>query len=233
MGFQHLSRTAGVTVQVVSDENELVRLRPEWQRILLADQHATVYQSWEWAFGNWSFRSVGKRLYVLAVWDSTSELRGIAPLWMREVWLGTPLRIVEFVGTGGTDYLDFAAEPGWLEPTIAACLAHLFGDGVWNVLNLREIRQSSPTAAYLRADSSFRKAQGTIEQLQHVCADSAAVEVGRLSRVAWRKHEEGRKLGRESTAENFHGRVSCHRLPRPGVRRRNRNGAAPPPSSSS
>ncbi|GEM_PF-3091010 len=158
----HLNTTIGLTIHVISTEEGLVDLRPEWDRVFLMDPHSTVFQSWEWAFWNWSFRKVGKRLYVLAVRDSEGTLRGIAPLWVREFGLRGLVKIFEFIGTRGTDYLDFTAEPGWLEPVIESCLAHLGQEARWNIVDLQEIRESSPTLACLRAVPGFRDEQWVI-----------------------------------------------------------------------
>lgn len=157
-----LNTTIGLTIQVVSTEEGLVGLRPEWDRIFLTDPHSTVFQSWEWAFWNWSFRKAGKRLYVLAVRDSEGTLRGIAPLWVREFGLRGLVKIFEFIGTRGTDYLDFTAEPGWLEPVIENCLAHLEQEARWSVVDFQEIHESSPTLPCLRAVRSFRDEQWVI-----------------------------------------------------------------------
>lgn len=158
----HLNTTIGLTIQVVSTEEGLVGLRPEWDRIFLTDPHSTVFQSWEWAFWNWSFRKAGKRLYVLAVRDSEGTLRGIAPLWVREFGLRGLVKIFEFIGTRGTDYLDFTAEPGWLKPVIESCLAHLSQTVRWNIVDLQEIREISPTLACLRAARGCRDEQWVI-----------------------------------------------------------------------
>lgn len=158
----HLNTTSGLIVQVVSTEGGLVGLRPEWDQIFLMDPHSTVFQSWEWAFWNWSFRKVGKRLYVLAVRDSEGTLRGIAPLWVREFGLRGLVKIFEFIGTSGTDYLDFTAEPSWLESVIESCLAHLEQETRWSTVDFQEIHESSPTLACLRAVPGFRDEQWVI-----------------------------------------------------------------------
>jgi CelD/BcsL family acetyltransferase involved in cellulose biosynthesis len=140
-----------LSIQVVSTEEELVKLRPEWDRILHGDSHSTVFQSWEWAFWNWSFRKAGKRLYVLAVRDAMGTARGIVPFWIREVGLGRLARICEFMGTRGAEYLDFITECDWLEPTIESCVAHLEKMGQWSILDFQEIPENSPTLSCLRA----------------------------------------------------------------------------------
>jgi len=157
-----VNTTVEVTIQVVSTEEEFVKLRPEWDRILHRDPHGTVFQSWEWAFWNWSFRKVGKRLYVLAARDAGGTLRGIAPLWIREFGLRGLVSIFEFIGTRGTEYLDFIAAPGWLEPTIKSCLAHLEREAQWSAVDLQEIHESSPTLAHLRAARGFEKGRWAI-----------------------------------------------------------------------
>lgn len=57
LGPQVVNTTMEATIQVVPTEDEFIKLRSEWDRILHKDPYGTVFQSWEWAFWSWSFRS--------------------------------------------------------------------------------------------------------------------------------------------------------------------------------
>lgn len=111
----------------------------DWQRLAAASPCATIFQTWEWSAAWWKHHRQGKRLCVLIL-EEDGQVIGIAPLFSS---LG-PLRTLQVIGTGGSDYLDLLALPGQ-ERAVAEAV------GQWLTQNQRawdwaDLQQSKPGA---------------------------------------------------------------------------------------
>jgi len=108
----------------------------DWQRLVAASTAATLFQTWEWSAAWWKHQGRGKRLFALVVSDNDTVV-GIAPFFT----LPGPLRTLQLVGTGGSDYLDLLAAPGQ-EAAVAAAVAQWLRENrsAWDWADLQQIK---------------------------------------------------------------------------------------------
>ncbi len=97
---------------------------------------ATAFQTWEWTRAWWLHYGGTRRLWALAFVEDGVTV-GLAALTIAR----GPLRTARFVGTGGSDYLDLLAAPGY-----ATAVAGAFGDALreqrrrWDWVDLQQVR---------------------------------------------------------------------------------------------
>src|SRR2546421_377269 len=113
-----------------------------WNSLLARGLTNTVFLTWEWQKAWWeSFERSG--LLLLAV-ERDGELIAIAPFFAEE-------GMIYFVGSGGSDYLDFIGDVG--APEILDALVVYARDTVPDFIGFRfyHVSDRSPTAELLRA----------------------------------------------------------------------------------
>lgn len=138
---------APIRVSCVEDLEALWPRAGEWNALVRANRTNTVFQTFEWQ-ASWcrAYASSVRLLVLLA--ETDDELVGIAPLmlWERPI-TGRRRRVVEFIGSDAADYCDFILGRADVLP--------LFGDWLiqaghlWDVLNLRNIADTSPLLDFL------------------------------------------------------------------------------------
>lgn len=130
-----------VTVQRV---DHIEPLQAEWTALLLETEQPLpfLHPTWQRAWLN-EFQD-RRELLLLAVRD-VDRLIGVAPL------LRADDRTLTFAGHHSVcDYMDFVVAPGHEEPFLTAVLGELSGTE-WSELDLRGLRDGSPTLARLPA----------------------------------------------------------------------------------
>jgi len=139
------------------DTDTFSGMRDEWNRLLGESGSNSIFLTWEWIHTWWSvFGDEQKYLYVLAVYDESGQLMGIAPCYINtKKSLGlVPIREVRFLGYGesvGPDYLDFITRPHRRAEIAAAFLDYIWkGSSGWDVLNLTDLSENSPVTERLR-----------------------------------------------------------------------------------
>lgn len=131
-------------VSVVSAENDLDGLREEWDDLLSRSRSASIFQTWEWITVSWQYFGQRKRLLVLCVRDG-ERLVGLAPLELTSMYL-SPLRRLQFIGTGVSDYLDFVLDADSEDAVLAAIDSWLADNHeCWDLLDLQNIPENSST----------------------------------------------------------------------------------------
>jgi CelD/BcsL family acetyltransferase involved in cellulose biosynthesis len=134
-------------VQVARDQAALALLEEPWTALIQACSSATVFASFQWNAMWWRHFGAGKKLNVLAIWDEQNRLVGIAPLMVSR--LG-PVRKLEFIGTGLSDYGDLLADPEHEPAVISAILSYLRANhSNWDLGDLSEVPPQSPLLAQL------------------------------------------------------------------------------------
>ena len=125
---------SGVDIERIDDIAGFQSLEEEWTRLVEETENATVFQTYEWLFTWWRVFGAAKELYLLVVRES-GRVIGIAPLMID---MKGPFRIVEFLGNGLSDYLDFIIPTAHEQRAIAAIVEQLYRDKAqWDVVSLQ------------------------------------------------------------------------------------------------
>ncbi|HEU4322750.1 MAG TPA: GNAT family N-acetyltransferase [Roseiflexaceae bacterium] len=145
-----IRRAPAIQIQVVDSVEGLMGLEAEWGSLLRASLCATVFQTFEWQSA-W-LRAFGRhdpaiRPLVLAVREH-GWLIGLAPLMVRNTG---GLRTLTFLGAPYADYHGFLVDPAAAETALAAIWRFIAGTrGVWDAIDLDDIRPDSALLSYLR-----------------------------------------------------------------------------------
>jgi CelD/BcsL family acetyltransferase involved in cellulose biosynthesis len=113
------------------------RYGDDWRRIAAASPRATVFQSWEWNAAWWRHNGRGKRLWAQVYTDNGAVI-GLSALYLPSPL--APLRTARFVGTGGSDYLDIIAAPGYEDRVSATFGEFLRENPRWDWCDLQQVR---------------------------------------------------------------------------------------------
>jgi peptidoglycan/xylan/chitin deacetylase (PgdA/CDA1 family)/CelD/BcsL family acetyltransferase involved in cellulose biosynthesis len=139
-------------------ESELAGLRCHWDNLLANSPAKTIFLSWEWITAWWDAYGRAGDLRVLAAFDDSEVLRGIAPLRSQTVHrYGQSIPAVSFIGDGSndSDYMNFIVAAGYEEPVMTALAEHLAQDlkrGTMLVLN--QIPAGSPSLDLLKRSTT-------------------------------------------------------------------------------
>ena len=140
-----------LTVDEVSSTAGLEALRGVWEDLQAGSAPHNVFLTIDWALAWWLHLGAGRRLRVLVLRDG-GRACGIVPLFEGPVWRRfAPLRKIQILGTGLSDRLDFLLGG---DPTgsVERAFSHLLEPAVsWDLLDLREIPEQSPTIEAVRA----------------------------------------------------------------------------------
>ena len=121
-----------------------------WNRLLAASETRTVFLTWQWLSMWWECFGEGATLFCFAI-ERDNELVGVAPLMVRRE---RGARIVQFLGTGSSDYCDIIAATDHKLDVVRAVLDALFKrKDRWDRIELHGVPAASSTAAALEAAS--------------------------------------------------------------------------------
>jgi CelD/BcsL family acetyltransferase involved in cellulose biosynthesis len=126
------------------------RYRESWRQIATASPAATIFQTWEWTAAWWRHNGRGKRFWAQVYTDSGTVV-GFSALFLPPAL--APLRTAHFVGTGGSDYLDALALPGYEESVRAAFGQFLRESGRWDWCDLQQVRPGAVAERLPGADT--------------------------------------------------------------------------------
>ncbi|MGI0135388.1 MAG: GNAT family N-acetyltransferase, partial [Candidatus Micrarchaeaceae archaeon] len=153
------------TVTEICQESELEKMRAGWEGLLHDSGSDTIFLTWHWILAWWSRYGVPGQLRILAVFDGSGVLRGIAPLRCRTVQrYGQAVRGLCFLGDGSNDseYLDLIIAAGFETEVVEALCSHLAPElDRGTILQLNEIPESSPNLFCLKAEASRRGLEWT------------------------------------------------------------------------
>ena len=119
------------------------RLHPEWSRLLDEVSEPSVFLSPEWVFAWQRHFGRDREAFVIAGWDQSGHLAGLAPFYRRRLGpavLGGP-RILSFLGDDGvgSEYLGILARTGAEQEFLSALARDLEGEWAW--ADLRGLRE--------------------------------------------------------------------------------------------
>jgi CelD/BcsL family acetyltransferase involved in cellulose biosynthesis len=165
------NRARWLEVGTVRELSRLAGMRLEWGALLEASE-AGPFNAWEWLYP-WCRRiAPERRPCVLEARERDGALVGLLPLGFQELRVaGCRVRRLAFLGEThvGSDYLDVIARRGLEEEVARAFVAALWeAREWWDVLELTDLREDSPTLRVLR--ESFSELGAEVEvTARHVC----------------------------------------------------------------
>jgi CelD/BcsL family acetyltransferase involved in cellulose biosynthesis len=139
---------------VYTNLDELEALRPAWEDLLGQFPGATTFSTWEWLAPWWRAFGQGRELRVLAFFDESEQLVGLAPLaiHVRRIAPLVQLRVLSLCGdgSGDSDNLDIPVRAGW-ENTVAAALLNFLKkkSEQWDLCEFNTMPADSPIASSL------------------------------------------------------------------------------------
>jgi len=147
----------------IRQEAELEALRPVWDEVVRHSASDTIFLTWEWVTAWWSSYGKPGDLRIVAAFDDSGTLRGIAPLRHQTVSrYGQTVSALSFIGDGSNDseYLDFIVPRESEREVMELFGRHLSEEqqrGV--VLLLNEIPETSPTLPLLKEFAQSHEAE--------------------------------------------------------------------------
>jgi CelD/BcsL family acetyltransferase involved in cellulose biosynthesis len=145
-GTQQMLETHCAWTQVCESLEELQPLVPQWEDLLASIPDASIFNTWEYLAPWWRAFGGGQKLLVLAFYDATSRLMGLAPLALyAERIAGMKVRVVRLLGDGSySDHLDILARPGAEEVVTAALVEFLAKrTSLWDIGELNTLPSRS------------------------------------------------------------------------------------------
>jgi peptidoglycan/xylan/chitin deacetylase (PgdA/CDA1 family)/CelD/BcsL family acetyltransferase involved in cellulose biosynthesis len=154
----------------IRDESDWDRLERGWNELLDGSASNTIFLTWEWLRSWWSaYGRSGSSLCILAAYDDTGTLRGIAPLRRSTASrYRQTVPSIAFVGDGSndSDYLDFIVATGWETPVFEGFRGHLEKElEQGTALLLNEIPEASPNLPLVRKWAESRSRILTEEEV--------------------------------------------------------------------
>ncbi|WP_342374305.1 GNAT family N-acetyltransferase [Myxococcus stipitatus] len=206
-------------VSAVGTVSAMAGMRAEWDALLDAS-NAGPFNAWEWLYP-WCRRiAPERRPLVLTARDAAGTLMGLLPLGLEtRLVMGVPVRRLGFLGEThvGSDYLDIVARRG-AERAVAASFARILASlhESWDVLDLTDLREDSPTVDVLR--SVFSEQDVRLSE-RYVCPfdvlesrgsfDAFLKRTGRrdnyLRRRKWLERQEGYRIERTESPDALAG----------------------------
>ncbi len=150
-------------------EADFQALKLDWNALLGESVSHSIFLTWEWITAWWSAYGDPGKLRILAAYDDSDVLRGIAPL--REGTArkyGQTVSTLTFLvdGSNDSDYLDFIAASGWEDRVSEEFRGYLEEElkrGV--VLVLNDIPETSFTLPLLKKLSTSQGRVSTAEDV--------------------------------------------------------------------
>ncbi len=141
-------RTKSLQLRVFETLDDLESLRPQWDDLLREFSGATTFSTWEWLAPWWRAFGEHRQLLVLAFFDESSRLVGLAPLSVekRKASSLVELRALRFWGdgSGDSDNLDFPVRPGDEDEIAGAFLDYLVKESNrWDYCELNTTPENS------------------------------------------------------------------------------------------
>ena len=93
---------------VLTDSNQIIDLKGEWNQLLQRSHTNTIFLTWEWIYTWWEVFGKEGELFLITVRNKGGELIGIAPFFIRKSkYYKFPVKEMTFIGMGHSDRQDF------------------------------------------------------------------------------------------------------------------------------
>ena len=123
----------------------LERAQEEWDKFLFSSEQKCIFLTQEWFVSWWKSFSENNSLEILVFRDENKDIAGIAPFMIKD-------KNVEFIASQEvSDYCDFIARKEERRQFYENLLEYVQkeNDYGWERIELINIKQSSPTLAFL------------------------------------------------------------------------------------
>lgn len=156
-------------VSCVTNEEEFLSLKDEWDNLLEKSSANTIFLTWEWLFSWWKSYKNGQKLLILIARDENQHLVGIAPFMINKKprFPCLFLKTIQFIGSGkgGSDYLDFIIIQDKEEEILNLFFNYLKKyPSIWNLIELSDIVEDSTTLKII--EKILKKRRLRIQKIQ-------------------------------------------------------------------
>jgi len=124
----------------VNSLSEMKKIKNEWNRIHLSYSNGTPFQSWEWNYGIAKTYTSSDSLRILVGRNNEGKIIGIAPLKLRK-YLVPWIKVLEFIGTGPSDYLDIIVEEEYRDLFLIELFNWIKKNKEWCIINFESLRK--------------------------------------------------------------------------------------------
>jgi len=158
-----------LSIKKISTQNEFIKLKEDWTPLLKKSRGDTLFLTWEWMYTWWECFQGNRQLFILAIYDESKKMIGIAPLYINKKRLGgiPVLKYIKFLGTLpiSSDHLDFIISKGAERKVLWAIIEYLFQENRWDYCLLTNIPATSLTGRLLKDIMGNRPFQSEISQV--------------------------------------------------------------------
>ena len=126
----------------ISSVKEFVRIREDWKKLFLKSNDTTPFQSWEWNYAMINELSSSEKIKIIAGYNKKNEIIGLAPFKLTCKKFPR-IKILEFIGSGKSDYLDFIVNEEYRYTFTKALFDFLKKSKDWTILNLVSLREET------------------------------------------------------------------------------------------
>ena len=136
-----------LNIRVVNNLEELEHLRPDWEELLSQYPQSSIFSTWEWLAPWWRAYGVDQQLCVLAFYDDSHRLVGLAPLSISVLmsW-GKHWKVLRLMGdgSGDSDNLDLPVVPDYEDAVLRLMLNFLdTHSALWDFCELNTLPSNS------------------------------------------------------------------------------------------
>ena len=124
-------------IKLIENTQDFLKLQEGWNNILIKSYANFPFLTFEWLYNWWKHFGKDERLFILTANEDNNESpQAIAPFMLVK---SAGFRIIQFIGTGRSDYLNFIIK-GRIDDTIKAFFAYLNNNKKsWDIIFLSDI----------------------------------------------------------------------------------------------
>ena len=151
----NLHNVAAIRLSEISTIREIEKIKEEWRKLFLKSSGASPFQSWEWNYAIAKEFTSSEKIKIIAGYDNGNNIVGIAPLKLTSCKFPA-VKILEFIGNGFSDYLDFLVKEEYTFTFIKTLLNYIKSTDDWSIINFTNLREETRNilARYLPAEIS-------------------------------------------------------------------------------
>jgi len=142
-----------LSVKEIDNFDDILSMKDEWNRVLHESDSDSPFLTFEWLTSWWKHFSNGGKLFVILVREE-ERIIAIAPLMVIRKSI---FRVLQFIGTGRSDYLDFIISQRNQE-TLQLIFDYIYrARKHWDIINLRDIPSDSPNLRFIKGSVNGEK----------------------------------------------------------------------------